>query len=92
VVIHSYRHRFGYAAGDPALDQIEAHLAAEPAIDVPSIALFGADDGVTPAPPQTAAADPRFRHLRRTEVVPGAGHNLPQEQPDVVAAAVMDLF
>ena len=30
VVIQSYRHRFGYAAGDPALEPIEAALAAQP--------------------------------------------------------------
>ena len=30
VVIHSYRHRFGYAAGDPALEAIEQRLAARP--------------------------------------------------------------
>ena len=31
VVIHSYRHRFGGIAGDPALDAIEARLASSPA-------------------------------------------------------------
>src|SRR5579871_4003831 len=30
VVIHSYRHRFGYAAGDPAFEAIEAALAKQP--------------------------------------------------------------
>src|SRR5665213_1221287 len=41
VTIQSYRHRFGYAAGDPALEEIEARLAAQPKIAVPTIALQG---------------------------------------------------
>ena len=39
VVIQSYRHRFGCVPGDPALEAIEARLAAQPAIAVPTIAL-----------------------------------------------------
>jgi len=50
VVIHSYRHRFMYAPGDPALEWIEAALTRQPPISVPTISLCGADDGVGPAP------------------------------------------
>src|SRR5579863_172858 len=32
VTIQSYRHRYGYAAGDPALEEIEKRLAAQPKI------------------------------------------------------------
>src|SRR6267142_2204261 len=35
VVIHSYRHRFGYVPGDPALEPMEERLAARPRIGVP---------------------------------------------------------
>src|SRR4030081_967176 len=41
VVIQSYRHRFGYALGDPALEPIEQRLASRPPITVPSIVLQG---------------------------------------------------
>ena len=41
VVIHSYRVRYGYVAGDPALAAIEAELAAKPPIAVPAITLQG---------------------------------------------------
>ena len=34
--------------GDPTLDAIEARLAVEPGIEVPSIVLQGGDDGVDP--------------------------------------------
>ena len=42
VVIHSYRHRNGNAAGDPRYAPIEARLAAQPKIKVPTIDLHGA--------------------------------------------------
>src|SRR5215813_3968547 len=57
VVIQSYRHRYGYAPGDPALEPIEQQLAAQPKITVPTIVLHGAADGVGP-PRQT---DPHAR-------------------------------
>lgn len=89
VVVQSYRHRFGYAAGDPALEAIEVALAAQPTIGVPSIVLHGADDGVTPA---TGSADmSKFTRLVRREIVPGAGHNLPQETPEPMIRAVVEL-
>ena len=43
VVIQSYRHRYGYAPGDPALLGIEAQLARQPKIGVPTINLAPPD-------------------------------------------------
>jgi pimeloyl-ACP methyl ester carboxylesterase len=40
VVIHSYRHRFGLVAGDPAVQDTEDRLAARPQISVPAVALI----------------------------------------------------
>src|SRR5579883_2925475 len=90
VVIHSCRHRDGYAPGDPALEPIEAALAAQPRIAVPAVALWGADDGVTPA-------GDAERHARffigpyRHQILPGIGHNIPQEDPQAVSEAVLAL-
>ena len=89
VVVQSYRHRFGYAPGDPALEPIEAALAAQPPITVPSVVLHGADDGVSP--PDTSTDLSRFSGPCRREVVPGAGHNLPQEAPAPFTRAVLEL-
>lgn len=90
VVIHSYRHRFGLVAGDPALAGIERRLAAQPPITVPSITFDGSDDGVRP--PATAAQHAhRFTGPRSHRIVPGAGHNLPQEKPQLFADAVLEL-
>jgi pimeloyl-ACP methyl ester carboxylesterase len=90
VVIQSYRHRFALAAGDPAYLDIEARLAAQPPISVPCITFDGADDGVrAPTPAGSHAAS--FTGPRSHRVVPGVGHNMPQEVPEVFAAAVLEL-
>jgi pimeloyl-ACP methyl ester carboxylesterase len=90
VVIHSYRHRFGLVAGDPAYAGIEARLAAQPAITVAAITFDGTDDGVrSPAP--AAASAHRFAGPRSHRIVPGVGHNMPQEAPRVFADAVLEL-
>jgi pimeloyl-ACP methyl ester carboxylesterase len=90
VVIHSYRHRFGLADGDPQYAGIQRRLAALPAITVPVITLDGDGDGVAPATDGTAQAT-RFSGRRIHRVIPRAGHNLPQEEPEAFAAAVMEL-
>ena len=90
VVVQSYRHRFGYAPGDPALEGIEARLAVLPPIGVPTVVLHGADDGVTP--PAGSADLRRFTGPCRRELVAGAGHNLPQETPRPVVDAIMELL
>jgi pimeloyl-ACP methyl ester carboxylesterase len=90
VVIQSYRHRFALAAGDPAYLKIEARLAAQPPISIPTITFDGADDGVrAPSQPQSSAHN--FSGARSHRVVPGVGHNMPQEVPETFAAAVLEL-
>jgi pimeloyl-ACP methyl ester carboxylesterase len=91
VVIHSYRHRFGLADGDPQYAGIQRRLAALPAIAVPAITLDGDGDGVAPATDGTAQAT-RFSGRRIHRVIPRAGHNLPQEAPEAFAATVMELI
>jgi len=90
VVIQSYRHRFALAAGDPAYADFERRLAAQPVITVPSITFDGVDDGVRP-PAAASAHAHLFSGPRSHRVVPGAGHNLPQEKPHVFADAVWEL-
>jgi pimeloyl-ACP methyl ester carboxylesterase len=91
IVIHSYRHRFGYAPGDPALEEIEQALARQPAIAAPTIALWGADDGVDP-PPDVDADAARFTGPYERRILPGIGHNIPQEAPDATIAALLALI
>jgi len=88
VVVHSYRHRFGLVPGDPAYDDDEAALARQPRITVPALTLDGADDGVNPAA-NAAERGRNFDRLIEHRIVPGAGHNVPQENPLSFAAAVL---
>jgi pimeloyl-ACP methyl ester carboxylesterase len=91
VVIHSYRHRFGLADGDPQYAGLQRRLAAPPVVTVPAITLDGGGDGVAPATDGTAWAA-KFSGRRAHRVIPRAGHNLPQEEPEAFAAAVMELI
>ena len=90
VVLHSYRYRIGAVPGDPKLEVTEQRLAAEPPITVPTISLNGADDGVDPPPPPEKVR-PHFTRLQRLTVLPGVGHNVPQEAPDAFARAVLEV-
>ncbi|NWA03634.1 alpha/beta fold hydrolase [Pseudomonas gingeri] len=90
VVIHSYRHRMGLAAGYPDYAEAEQKLALLPAISVPTITLDGVADGVIAATDGKASA-PRFSGPRSHRQIPGVGHNLPQEAPKVFADAVAEL-
>jgi pimeloyl-ACP methyl ester carboxylesterase len=91
VTVQSYRHRFGYAAGDPALEPVEQRLATQPKITVPTIALQGEADGIQP--PAASESHGRFftgPYERR--ILPKIGHNPPQEAPKVFAEAILELM
>ena len=90
VTIQSYRHRYGNAAGDPAYDELEARLAAQPKIAVPTIVLHGEADGVT-APSGFIPRDRLFTGRFERLLIPRAGHFLPRENPGDVVAAVQRL-
>ena len=90
VVIHSYRHRYGLVKGDPAYADLQARLAQLPHVTVPSITFDGADDGVM-APAGTADHSHYFLGPRSHRLVPGVGHNMPQEAPRAFADAVLEL-
>lgn len=90
VVIHSYRHRYGYVEGDPAYDELERRLAKQPEITVPTISLHGEDDGVMP---EEASVLHKifFSGTYDRRVLPGVGHNIPQEASRAVATAALEL-
>jgi len=91
VVIQSYRHRYGYAPGDPALEPIEQALAAQPKITVPTIALHGEASGVGP-PAQSAKHARFFSGPYQRRVIAKAGHYLPAEAPREFAGALRELL
>lgn len=87
VTIQSYRHRYGNAPGDPAYDELERQLAAQPKIAVPTVVLHGECDGVGP-PGQSANAARHFSARYERQVIPVAGHFLSREDPGAVVRAV----
>jgi pimeloyl-ACP methyl ester carboxylesterase len=90
VVLHSYRHRLGFADGDPRYDDLEKRLAELPVVPVPAVTLDGQADGNFPATDGSAGAA-HFTGPREHRQVPHAGHNLPQEAPEAFADAVLSL-
>jgi pimeloyl-ACP methyl ester carboxylesterase len=90
IVIHNYRWRIGLATGEPQYDDLEARLAALPAIAVPSITMEGDANGA-PHPEASAYAAKFSGKYEHREVSGGVGHNLPQEAPRAFAQAVIDV-
>lgn len=91
IVIHSYRHRFGGVAGDPAVAHIEERLATQPRIIVPTVILQGEDDTVDP-PSKGDPVRSKFTSHYERRVLARVGHNPPQEDPAAFAAAVLDVM
>jgi pimeloyl-ACP methyl ester carboxylesterase len=71
---------------------VERQLAGRPKIDVPSIALYGADDGLGRPPAETPAERALLTKPVARQVVAGAGHFLPREKPGVVSSAMLELL
>ena len=88
VVVHSYRHRYQLANGDPKFESIERLLQKQPTIKVPAIILDADADGVEPF--SGTGKDARyFEGGYERRVVKGVGHNLPQEAPAEFANSIL---
>ena len=88
IVIHNYRWRLGLANGEPEYDHLEAKLNEGPAIGVPTITIASDFDGVA------ASGDgyrKKFTGHYAHRILPGIGHNVPQEAPQAFAQAVLDV-
>lgn len=85
-----YRAMFNPALQDPALAELQNRMMLDP-IDVPALMLHGADDGCMGAELVEGMAAFFPRGLR-TEIVPGTGHFLHQEDPTRVNALVLDFL
>lgn len=91
VTIHSYRHRWGNAPGDPRYAVLESRLAAPGVIEVPTLMLHGAEDGAT-LPETSAGKERHFSRGYRREVLAGVGHFPQREAPGTVVSAVLELL
>ena len=90
IVIHNYRWRISLAEGEPQYEEMEARLAAAPAIGVPTITLEGDANGA-PHPDVSAYADKFTGRYGHRVIGGGIGHNLPQEAPQAFAQAIADV-
>ncbi|MCD2187470.1 alpha/beta fold hydrolase [Actinomycetospora soli] len=90
VVVHSYRHRFGLVAGDPAYDALEARIAEQPVIEVPTVIVDPIADGLGPP----AGIEEHRRHFATIvgHHLVDAGHDPPQEVPAAFADAVREVL
>jgi pimeloyl-ACP methyl ester carboxylesterase len=90
-VLHSYRHRWGHAAGDTLYDKLEERLVPPPAIGRPTLVIHGAEDGSNDAT-MSAGRERYFsdRYLRL--VIDGIGHFPSREAPDQVAGALLEFL
>ncbi|MGG7509748.1 alpha/beta fold hydrolase [Plantibacter sp. YIM 135249] len=89
VAIHSYRHRFGLVDGDPRYDDLERRLAERPTISVPTVSVDSGTDGFGWFDSSEDAS--HFSGPFERVVLPGAGHNPPQEDPEGFSDAVLTL-
>lgn len=89
IVLHSYRHRWGFASADlraagAAAD--DRRLAELPRIAVPTLVFHGDEDGAT-LPDATADRDGSFAAAYERVAIAGAGHFVQREAPLAVAEA-----
>lgn len=89
VSVHSYRHRYGVEAGDPAYAATQESLTEQPRITVPTIVIDPTEDTVASlyGSPDHAAHFTDLIDVRQID----CGHNPPQELPGQFADAVVTL-
>jgi pimeloyl-ACP methyl ester carboxylesterase len=88
IVIHNYRWRLGLAKGEPQYDELEQKLFEGPIITVPAITIASDFDG--PAADGKSYAN-KFSGKYSHRILRGIGHNVPQEAPEALAKAVVDV-
>jgi pimeloyl-ACP methyl ester carboxylesterase len=88
VVIHNFRTRYGLAEGDPQYARLSDKLQAYPVITVPTITIASDFDGANAS---GASYRKQFSGKYQHRIFKGFGHNLPQEDPQAFAQAVIDL-
>jgi pimeloyl-ACP methyl ester carboxylesterase len=90
IVVHNYRWRLGLADGEAKYTDVEKRLAETPVIQVPTITLEGDANGAPHLDPGAYAKKFSGKYSHRVSGG-GVGHNLPQEDPQAFAKAVIDV-
>lgn len=84
VTLHSYRHRWGHAEGDPAYDNDEAVLNPAPVLDVDTMIIHGNSDYVN-LPETSAGREHLFTRRYERILCEGIGHFPQREAPDLIS-------
>ncbi|WP_063582168.1 alpha/beta fold hydrolase [Achromobacter ruhlandii] len=91
VVLHSYRHRWGFEPGDPAYAQDGARLTPAPRLAVPTLVLHGGADTCN-QPATSEGKSHYFSGGYERRVLDGVGHFPQREAPQAVAAAILNFL
>jgi pimeloyl-ACP methyl ester carboxylesterase len=88
ITLHSYRVRWGLAPRHPAFDGLEARIAADPVIRVPTLVLHGGADPCND-PVTSEGRESLFAGTYRRRVLDGLGHFPQRQGPKLVAAELL---
>ena len=88
VVLHSYRVRWGLAPTHAEYAVVEARLAADPTIRVPTLVLHGGGDPCND-PSTSENKEHFFASCYQRIVLDGVGHFPQRESPQAVASAIV---
>ena len=88
VTIHSYRHRWGYAEGDPHYSMLEHRLSSVPRVTVPTLLLHGDADACND-PVTSANKESLFLDRYERKLLPNIGHFPQRENPKTVADEIL---
>lgn len=91
ITLHSYTHRWGHAPGDLHYAQDELALNPAPVLDVPTLLLHGAVDGVN-HPDNSLGKEAFFSGEYERQLLAGAGHFPQREVPNDVLTALIRFF
>lgn len=89
IVVHSYRHRWGFAEGDPAYAEDERRLHPAPRLAVPTLVLHGGADSCN-HPDSSRGREAFFSGRYARQVLDGIGHFPQREAPRAVAEAILE--
>lgn len=91
VTLHSYRHRWGHAVGDPHYAADIAALKPLPVLATPTLVIHGGADAVNPVA-SSAGKEQWFSDRYRRVVLEGIGHFPQREAAGRVAQALLGFF
>lgn len=88
VVLHSYRHRWGFAKGDAHSDLMDAKLTPAPQLSVPTLVLHGGADTCN-HPDSSKGKEKFFTGQYERRVLEDIGHFPQREVPKLVATEIL---